>query len=308
MKKIIFLFFIPVALNAQDSKPELAFDILSKYPNTRDITISSDGSEAYFTLQSPLEETSIIAFSKKVKSKWCEPDMVNFTGQFRDLEPFLSPDGKRLYFASNRPSNDNDSLPDFDIWYVERKSIQDDWSQPINLGSPVNTEQDEFYPSVSTNQNIYFTSNREVEKKKDDIYFSKWTKDGYLAPVALSDSINSVGYEFNAFISPDESFLIFTAYNRVGGMGSGDLFISVKKDGQWMAAQNMGDKINSPFMDYCPFYDSKQKQFYFTSKRSEMYVEKDFKSISEFYKEISKPENGWSRIYTVKNFDINLFK
>lgn len=310
MKTIFFiLLLLPLFLRAQDSKPELAFDFLSKYPNTRDITISSDGTEAYFTIQSPLEEISVIAFSKKVKSKWSEPQIVNFTGKFRDLEPFLSSDGLRLYFASNRPLSETiDTTKDFDIWYVERKTIKEAWSKPINLGAPVNTSNDEFYPSLAENKNLYFTCTCEGSKGKDDIYFAEWKNKAYSNPVSLSDSINSIGFEFNAFISPDESYLIFTGYNRVGGMGSGDLFISYKKDEKWLAAKNMGDKINSPSMDYCPFYDSKQKQFYYTSKRSEIITEEKFKSLSEFYKEISKPENGWSRIYTVKSLDLINFK
>lgn len=300
---------LPSILKAQDSKPQLAFDFLSDYPNTRDVTVSSDGTEAYFTIQSPMEEISVIAFSKMVKSKWSDPKIVNFTGKFRDLEPFLSSDGLRLYFASNRPLDEStDSTKDFDIWFVERKTMKDEWSNPINLGAPVNTSNDEFYPSLAENKNLYFTCTCEATKGKDDIYFAEWKKEGYLQPVSLSDSINSAGFEFNAYVSSDESFLIFTGYNRAGGMGSGDLFISHKKDGKWLAAQNMGEKFNSPSMDYCPFYNSKQKQFYFTSKRSEVKTDKPFKTLSEFSNEILKPENGWSRIYSIKNIDFRILR
>jgi hypothetical protein len=310
MKTSFFLLLLlPLFVNAQESKPQLAFDFLEKYPNTRDITISSDGTEAYFTIQSPMEEISVIAFSKKVKSKWGEPEIVSFTGKFRDMEPFLSSNGLRLYFASNRPLIETiDTTKDFDIWYIERKTLKESWSKPINMGAPVNSINDEFYPSLAENNNLYFTCACNGTKGKDDIYFAEWKNEGYDNPVSLSDSINSIGFEFNAFVSSDESFLIFTGYNRVGGMGSGDLFISWKEGDEWTKAQNMGEEINSAFMDYCPFYDAKQKHFYFTSKRSEINTKQDFKSLNDFSKEISKPENGWSRIYKVNDLDIKLFK
>ena len=63
-------------------------------------------------------------------------------------------------------------------------------------------------------------------KGKDDIFVSKWENGKYTEPVSLSDSINSDGYEFNAFIAPDESYIIFTAYQREDGFGSGDLYMS----------------------------------------------------------------------------------
>lgn len=136
------------------------------------------------------------------------------------MEPFLTYDGKRLFFVSDRPNNSStDGKKNFDIWYVERKSQNDKWSEPINLGSPVNTEFDEFYPTLSQNGNLYFTMEAPTGMGKDDIYMSQWNGKSYDTPVLLNDNVNSDGYEFNAFISKDESFLLYTKYNAVGGLG-----------------------------------------------------------------------------------------
>ena len=118
---------------------------------------------------------SRIACAKKVKEKWSEPKLVPFTSKHRDIEPFLSSDGLKLYFASNRPLHDSISTSkDYDIWYVERKNSNEEWSSPINLGKPVNTSSDEFYPSVAANCNLYFTSEGLDSLGKDDIFCSKW--------------------------------------------------------------------------------------------------------------------------------------
>lgn len=227
--------------------------------------------------------------------------MVPFTGKYRDIEPFLASNQLRLYFASNRPLNDSIAeAKDFDIWYVERQSLQANWSEPINMGAPINTEHGEFYASVANNGNIYFSSDRtEGSKGKDDIYLSSWNGNAYTSPISLGGSINTTGYEYNAFIAPDESYLLYGAYNREGGLGSGDIYISYRnEDGIWGASKNLGEGINSRSMDYCPFIDANSNTLYFTSRRSDI-NRTEFKSIEAFEQEINKYSNGFSRLYKV---------
>lgn len=277
-----------------------ALDMLSKYPTVRDFTMSPEENEAYFTLQSPLEEISVIAFVQKEGNLWSGPKIADFSGSYKDMEPFLSPDGRRLYFVSNRPLNDSINEPkDFDIWYVERKGPASKWSAPKNMGSPINTEHNEFYPALATNHNIYFTSDAPNSKGKDDIFFSEWQNDQYTAPISLGSAINTEGYEYNSYIAPDESFLIFGGYNREDGLGSGDLYISFQnEDRTWRTSKNMGEGINSKYMDYCPFVDMASQTLYFTSKRSSL-KSGGFKSIEEFDAAVGGYENGYSRIYKV---------
>lgn len=300
--KSILLMFIIISLNSfSQEKPIPVFDFLTNYQNVRDIAISKNQDEVYFTIQSPDEQVSKIAFVIKRENKWSNPELVSFTSNHRDIEPFLSDDGLRLYFASNRPLHDSISKSkDYDIWYVERKNQKSKWSKPINLGLPVNSEYDEFYPSVATNGNLYFTSENPKSIGKDDIYVSYWKNNQYSEPENLSKNINSIGYEFNAFVSPDEKFILFTGYGRTDGFGSGDLYISYKnKEGNWETAKNLGDSTNSKAMDYCPFYDSKNKILYFTSKRNSV-TNSNFKNITDFEKEITQYENGFSRIYKLQ--------
>lgn len=287
-----------VKAQAQD-RPQPAFDFLIKYPNVRDFTMTTDGNEAYFTIQNPLEEFSMIVRMNKSKEKWSEPVMVPFTGHYRDIEPSLSPDGLRLYFSSDRPVNVQSKEPkDYDIWYVERKDRKSEWSVPKNIGAPVNSDKDEFYPSVARNGNMYFTSERDGAPGKDDIFMSKW--DGaYALPIPLSIAINSAGLEFNAFIDPDEKYLLYTGYARPGNVGSGDLFISYKNaDGTWGESKSLGAIINSKYMDYCPFVDKATKTLYFTSRRSDI-TKHDFQSLEDFEKVVGQYENGFSRMYKV---------
>ncbi len=295
------LFLLTSIIHAQGNSAEpFLHEIFSQFPNVRDIAMSSEGDEIYFSVQSYQDEVSIITCIKKINDKWSAPEIASFSGNYYDIEPFFSPDGLKLYFVSNRPlDSTNDKNKDFDIWYVQRENKNSEWSGPINLGPPINSNENEFYPSIADNKNFYFTCDARGTKGKDDIFFSKWTGKTYTEPVSLSDSINSEGYEFNAFIAPDESYIIFTGYQKEDGLGSGDLYMSHKlSDGTWTKAKNLGAEINSTKMDYCPYVDTKTNTLYFTSKRSSVNnSNKSFSTVQEFLDEMKKYENGLSRIY-----------
>jgi len=94
-----------------------------------------------------------------------------FSGNYYDLEATFAPDGKTLYFVSNRPLLKDSTLKDFDIWKTEK--INGIWQAPKNLGNIINTEADEFYPSVTKNGTIYFTAQYKHSKGKEDIWMSR---------------------------------------------------------------------------------------------------------------------------------------
>ncbi len=297
----LILFLSQIVWSQQMEMPEPAIPALSIFSNVRDFTLSSSGDEAFFSLQSPLGEISVIMCIKKENDTWSEPFIAPFSGKFQDIEPFLSPDNLRLYFASTRPlKSTGDTAKDYDIWYVSRGSIYSEWGSPINLGPTVNSEKNEFYPSLASNGNLYFTSDLSTSKGKDDIFLSIWDGNTYQEPISLSEAINTEGYEFNAFVSSDESFLIFTGYNRPDGLGSGDLYISFNHVNGWQPAVNMGNRVNSDKMDYCPFVDKNSRTLYFTSKRSNLNSDMSYQNLNDLLEELNKYENGQSRLYKVK--------
>ena len=118
--------------------------------------------------------------------------------------------------------------------------------------------------------------------------------------MSLDESINTEDYEFNAYVSHDESFIIFSGYNRNDGYGSGDLYISYRDaKGNWTMADNLGEVVNSRYMDYCPFMDLDTNTLYFTSRRSSLQGVNDFKTTDDLIQAINTYENGQSRIYKI---------
>lgn len=303
MRRLLFLILVfnIFSVFPQQTITPFLKDIVKQFPNVRDIAIAPNGNEIMFSTQSVMGNLSAIMTITKINNQWSDPKIASFSGQFFDLEPFFSHDGLRLYFASTRPLNDSGTAPkDFDIWMVERSNIQSAWSEPKNMGSPINTEHGEFYPSIARNGNFYFTRDNPKLKRKDDIYVSEYINGSLSEPKVLPNTINSEGYEYNAFIAPDESYLIYGCYNREDGLGSGDLYISYNSDGEWTSSKNLGPNINTKKMDYCPFVDTKTNTLFFTSKVDG--TRTDFETpltVNELLLEFKKYDNGSSRLYRI---------
>lgn len=313
-RKFLFIFsvFLSLVLSAQYSfQPDymqqklpgnapvlFAPGIVSDGFANRDFTISPDGNEILYTIQQK-DFISVIMEVKKVNGKWLSPQVVSFSGKYNDLEATFTHDGKRIFFSSNRPINPADSTNDFNIWYTEKKNGA--WAEPVALSGTVNTSKDEYYPSLSKNGNLYYTTVLEGGKGKEDIVMSEWKNGQYQPPVSLSEAINSKGYEFNAFVDPDEQYILFTGYGRTDEFGKGDLYISVRKNGEWQPAINLGKQINGPYFEYCPFVTWDKKYLFFTSPRisyTAPFSEKQ--NFGQLKKGLQSAGNGLDDIYWVR--------
>ncbi|WP_337042466.1 TolB family protein [Emticicia sp. 17c] len=318
IKKLLLAFFLifgvstswaqrAINLNNVPLQPEI-FELSTGF-SERDFAISPDGTEIFYTLQSPQGIFQTILYLKKgADGIWSKPEIAPFAGKYSDLEPAFSADGKTLYFASNRPITGTNTK-DFDIWVVKKNNNY--WGEPQNLGSPINTPQDEFYPSVTRNGNLYFTAAYKTGIGKEDIFMARYEAGKYTQPVPLDTTINSKGYEFNAFISPDEDYILFTAYGRKDDKGRGDLYMSIKDTGgKWLPARNLS-MLNSNRLDYCPFVSPDKKLLFFTSERisiADSYPDKQV-NADILLKTFSSPQNGNGDIYWV-SFDkvMEIFK
>jgi len=129
--------------------------------------------------------------------------VVEFSGQYGDFDPFISPDGAQLFFSSNRPAPGK-AKNDFDLWVVKKTGAG--WSAPTNLGADVNTESQEYYPSVSNAGTVYFSSNREGGKGSGDIYRSRLVNGKYSKPENLGEEINSKFFEGDPYIRRMRAF------------------------------------------------------------------------------------------------------
>ncbi|TXN37255.1 exo-alpha-sialidase [Flagellimonas hymeniacidonis] len=270
--------------------------IISTGLNERDLAISPDKKELYYTLGTPNDGKRAIIKMIKTNQGWGQQEIASFSGKHNDIEPFISPDGSKFFFCSDRPMDTDSTRSDYNIW-VMNKSV-DGWGQPSPLNEKINTTGNEFYPSVSKNGNLYFTASKPKSPGREDIYISKYIDGEYLDPIPLDTTVNSKTFEFNAFVSPNEDILIFSSYGRADDLGGGDLYMSIGDSlGNWQKARNLGLLVNSEGLDFCPFIDFENETFYFTSNRlAKEFVINDFNAYQETLKQ---PKNGAGDIYRI---------
>ena len=256
-----------------------------------------EGKTLYFVRSTPNFSLWTILVSRFEKGKWRTPEIAPFSGQYSDADPFITSDGSRFYFISNRPVLGK-STPDLDIWVMEKTAVG--WTEPLNVGVPVNSPGSEWYPTVAANGTIYFGSDREGGKGRTDLYRSQLVNGKYTEAENLGDAINTQFNEFEPLIAPDESYLIFMAGGRADGRGGFDLYISYNQSGKWTKPANLGDKINSSGNEYSPTISPDGKYFFWTSTRgfADKPLEKRL-SYQELMNRLRSPSNGLGDIYQI---------
>ncbi len=233
---------------------------------------NKEGNEFYFGVDTGGRNE--IRFSQMIDNKWTKPITIVSHERYSYNDPFLSNDENRLYFISKRALDGVGPIKDVDIWYAERSG--DGWSDPINAGSQINTDGDEYYISFTDEGTMYFASNgharKDTSRTDHDIYYSKFINNEFQAPVLLGNNVNTKSYEADVFVAPDESYIIFCS-TRVGGFGIGDLYISFKgSQGHWTQAINMGKNVNTKHYEYCPFVTKDGKYLFYTSNQDIYWV------------------------------------
>jgi len=289
-----------------NSPKVFAAGLISTNLSERDVSFSPDGKEFYYTLWSG--SFGVILFLKEGDDGWSDPEVSPFSEKYSNIEPFITKDGSKLFFSSSRPREKSGEEKDYDVWYVERTASS--WSEPVNLGVPINTDGNEFYPSVAENGNIYFTAQYDNSFGGEDIWMCELSNGKYLPPENLGEAVNGKTDEFNSFVSPDESYIIFSSWGREDSFGSGDLYICFKNENnEWLPAINLGDRINSPALDFCPYVTRDEKYFFFTSRRlSKDLNNKEYKEYDSLKIMLNSSKNGQNDIYWVSSNFIDSLK
>lgn len=146
--------------------------------------------------------------------------------------------------------------------------------QLINLGSTINSDDDEYWPSITVDgKTLIFTrlvSPSKTEKQgpiaQEDFYTSNFVNGGW-QPSTPFASINTIYNEGAQSISSDGKLLFFTACTRSDGRGSCDIYFSRSKNDSWSVPQNAGEPINTGAWESQPSISANGESLYFVSNR-----------------------------------------
>jgi hypothetical protein len=205
------------------AKPELfAPRLVCGGLGERDVAIAPDGREIYFGVMAG--QVNTIMVTRLEADHWTEPVVAPFAADLRyfHFEPCLSADGKRVIFLSTRPTTGEEAKPGWanqNLFAADRRE-DGSWGEPYDLGTPVNTANSEFFPSLTRDGTLYYTCGA-ARGGRLAIVRARLVGGRYQAPDTLPAAVNGQGTPYNAFIAPDESYLIACVDGRKDGAEPG---------------------------------------------------------------------------------------
>lgn len=194
--------------NKKWSSPDEFAKIINSKADELSVSIDKKTKNIYFTRLEP-EGNTAIYMSKYNGKEWESPTLLPFNlRNYNFFDPFVTDDGKRLFFASNRPGGQGGS----DIWVSNLG--RSGWGPPKNLGPTVNSDTSDVTPFMHSNGKLYFASSRKGTIGGLDIF---WTIElnGIWLPVKhllgpVNTKYNDYSYvsdsiDRNGFISSDRA-------------------------------------------------------------------------------------------------------
>ncbi|PSR57458.1 hypothetical protein AHMF7605_25545 [Adhaeribacter arboris] len=184
------------------------------------VTFSKDGTTMIFARSNTGKRKGTLnvdLYVSRFKGSWSEPRLLSVNSKDAwDSSPALSPDGKTLYFSSDRKGGQGGN----DI-YRSTLDGQGRFSTPENLGPEINTPGNENFPFVTEDGTLYISSDGHPGLGNLDIFRVENGK-----PVNLGVPVNSNADDFAPYIVNDESG--YFSSNRPGGKGSDDIYFFKK--------------------------------------------------------------------------------
>jgi outer membrane protein OmpA-like peptidoglycan-associated protein/tetratricopeptide (TPR) repeat protein len=188
------------------------------------IGISSDEQELFLYIDNDKYKGDIFYCKKDNKGNWGMPKSLSKqinTIDFIENSMSLTPDGKTLFFSSNKAGGFGGQ----DI-YVSKKDPKGEWGIPVNLGSYLNTEYDDESPFLDADgKTLYFSSKGHRGMGGFDIYKSHYdsTTQIWSKPENLLYPINSTEDDTYFILSSDGIFGYFSSNKNIG-LGDADIY------------------------------------------------------------------------------------
>ena len=222
-------------------------------------SFTPDGKTIYFNRLADDRSSIVIMRSDFVDGAWQRPDTAAFSGEWFDVDPFVSPDGKKLYYNSDRPRFEADTVDGFNAFVVELHGGEA--GDPRYLPEPINSDSSDVFVSSTASGALYFSSKRDGVRR---IY--RASNDGPDAEVTLVEiDRNLEGGAGNPAISKDEKYLVFAADSETGDKS--DIYIASLSDGVWSSSRALDAPVNTTHTEFAPGWSPDGAYLYFTSER-----------------------------------------
>ena len=216
--------------------------------------------------------------------------------RYLHLEPALSADGKTLYFLSTRPDPaTGGQAGNQDIWFLARTPRWLERSPQPRAAGELRAAR--ILPVADPRRHGYFTR-EEAGSRISSIWRARREGSGYRAPERLPAQVNSGRSQFNAFVAPDESYLIVPTDGRPDSIGGCDYYVVFRTpDDRWSQPINLGPAVNTKgSQEFSPYVSPDGKYFFFMSSRLAAPERLTFRLFRDLH---DRPGNGNADIYWV---------
>jgi hypothetical protein len=244
----------------------LAFLLLAAAPDTglvglvssplNDYNLSVDRSERVMVFGRSEAEfrNAKIYISERQGMRWGKPRPVDFSDKrYSDSDPWLTPDGRTLYFISDRPAPDRkEGRSDYDIW--RSRWVNGIWSAPVRLGSAVNGPGQELGPELHGNM-LFFSSARRSGIGGLDIYQARVNGDDFKQAELLQGPFNTAASESDFTVNVDGSAAMF--WRSIGERAS--IHISYRQGAGWSQPVPLPANINAGPFNFTPSFSRSGK-------------------------------------------------
>ncbi|MEH6419157.1 TolB family protein [Pseudomonas sp. CGJS7] len=284
---------------------------VSTAANETSATLTRDGAHLYFMRGDYASADTAILLADRVGDGWARVRVAPFSGVWRDSEPHIAPDGKRLYFVSNRPPTPDaaplttvrggQSFPGANLWYVEARG--EGWGEPVHIPGEVNRGVAVFNPSVAANGNLYFSAVREDSGGVNQLYLAKRNGEGWDAPQRLDVGVGPKANRMDPAIDPQERFMLF-AGNEGDSRGAADIYIVFRDaQGGWGKPIALPGEVNSVWLENAPTLGRAFGEIFATSMRPQTAAFPKAKPdrVGDIAARVGQPLNGSRNLW---RFDI----
>ncbi len=278
--------------------------------------LTDGGATLYFTFRVGKEDTNIYR-SWLNMGKWQPAAIVaELNTPSDEICSSFSKDGQTMFLYSNRPGG----VGGFDLYVSRRQG--DGWTQPKNMGKPVNSSVDEYDPAISPDgKSLYFSSNRiltVVDEEEDwagtsrvkpgaphfDLFVAKRksAEKKWNTPQPLKDLNLATANEWSPFVSPSGTFLFFVSDRpvRSGEAPNKDIYRARLENGNFVDLENLGEGINSPFEETEPALSPEGFTLFYSSNRANNKAAKQYvfyrSKAQEVYSDVDWDETRWALV------------
>jgi len=268
---LAFLLGTPLALSQQAKpfEPEVfGTDVLSKGEVYRGCFTSNGRSFYFFKKVTRGQEDYRIFISHLAGGKWSEPQRVSLGGEYSDTYPAISKDGKRLVFASYRPApGDTSAKPNAHLWYVDRNG--DGWGKPVFMPAASKLGHYHSWVEFGFDGGVYFRRTT-PDWRANETLVTRWNGKEYETPKSVAAVERWKSWRADVRIAggsygPDGNVIFFDVAmrNPQTGLGASDIWVSLKRNGNWAEPKPLGANVNKAGFDVFPFFSPDGKEMFF---------------------------------------------